>query len=344
MTDEELDLLVGQASPISDAQVATLDLGSGELDLLEAIMPTTLQASAPAPTLIRSARSRRRPLVIATAALGAAAASIIGIVAVGYGGKGADTAYAAELVAVAQANDRLLIRGWTVTRADEFTVDEGEMTFTDGSHELELRWGPAADFASFLADRSHPGDTDQLGGVTVLGRPGHLFHYPNSQDYTTLVEPDGPHYLELRGDAGNESAYRAVLDQLHTVGVDTWLGALPASVVKPIDRAAAIDQMLVGLPLPAGFDRSALGASSSVSDRYQLGAKVAGSVACAWFDQWFTATAARDTPPATAAAALAGHPLETGPFTLTGQSVAGNLGCPTLTGSGSGTAPTPTVP
>jgi len=317
--------------------------------------------------------SRRRPFVIAGAAAAlAAAASIVGVLVVGDGSRHG-SAYAAEVVAVAEANERVLIRGWSVTRADEFSADVGEMTFSDGNHEVDLRWGPATDYPDFLADRSHPGDTDQLGPVTVLGRPGHLFRYVNSQEYTTLVEPDGPHYLELRGALGSEAAYRDLYGRLHTVGVDTWLDAMPASVVTPGSRTAAIDQMLVGIPLPAGFDRAALDASTSVNDRYQLGAKVTGAVACGWFDQWFTATELGDSAAAQAASAAlvsshdwpilremtaagewprvfwmyadatAGGGVSSGAglVPLNRANVAGSLGCPASAGS---PAPTPTVP
>jgi len=304
MTDDELDLLVGQASPISDSRVAAFDLGSGELDLKEAIMSTTLETPTPLEPVAPRHHRRRRPLVtVGLVALSAAAASVIGLVAVGHNGPGGGSAYAAEAVAVAEANDRVLIRDWSVTRADEFSTDVGEMTFSDGEHEVELRWGPAADYPDFLADRSRPDDADQLGTVTVLGRPGHLFRYVGSQEYTTLVEPEGAHYLALRGALGSEAAYRDLFARLHTVDVDTWLDAMPASVVKPGSRAAAIDQMLVGIPLPAGFDRAELDASTSVNDRYQLGAKVTGAVVCGWFDQWFTATEQGDTAGATAASA-----------------------------------------
>lgn len=233
----------------------------------------------------------RRPLaIVAAAALAAAAASVIGIVAIGSDSRDGGSAYAAELVAIAESNDRVLITGWTVIRADEFSVDQGEMTFSDLTDEIELRWGPSADYASYVKDRNDPEGTDQLGSVTVLGRVGLMFRYTGSEEYTTLVEPAGDHYLELRGDVGSEAAYRQVIASIHTVDVQAWLEAMPASVVKPTDRTMAIDQMLVGIPLPSGFDRAALDASTGVNDRYQLGAKVTGAVICGWFDQWFTAT------------------------------------------------------
>ena len=43
--------------------------------------------------------------------------------------------------------------------------------------------------------------------------------------------------------------------------------------------------MLAGLPFPPGFDREAL-RSLQTRDRYQLGARVAGAVACGWIERW----------------------------------------------------------
>ena len=55
-------------------------------------------------------------------------------------------------------------------------------------------------------------------------------------------------------------------------------------------------EMLDGVPLPPGFDVASLQhvRAGTVLDRYQLGAKVAGSVACAWLDRWITARHAGD--------------------------------------------------
>ena len=41
--------------------------------------------------------------------------------------------------------------------------------------------------------------------------------------------------------------------------------------------------MLRGVPLPPGFDAPA--GEATTRDRYQLGAKVAGAVACAWIER-----------------------------------------------------------
>jgi hypothetical protein len=76
---------------------------------------------------------------------------------------------------------------------------------------------------------------------------------------------------------------------------------MPASVVLPANTAEAVNEMLDGIPLPNGFDRSKLKAGAIVRDRYQLGARVSGAVACAWIGQWVQASRSGDAVAATAA-------------------------------------------
>jgi hypothetical protein len=89
--------------------------------------------------------------------------------------------------------------------------------------------------------------------------------------------------------------YRRLLGSLREVSVDAWLGAMPASVVLPKESESVVDEMLADMTLPPGFDRGGLGTGDAVRDRYQLGARVAGAVACAWIRIWADARAAGDT-------------------------------------------------
>jgi hypothetical protein len=171
-------------------------------------------------------------------------------------------------------------------KADEFTVTQGEMTFSDGQHELGVFWRDTKDYQSYLNDRA---DQTKLVPTRVRGRNAITFIHEGSTDLTTIVEPLGANFLEIRADLGSEQAYSDVMASLAPVSVDIWLAALPLSVVKPGDRSAVVQAMLQGIPLPAGFNPDSLKTKASVSDRYQLGAQVTGAVACAWFDRWFSA-------------------------------------------------------
>jgi hypothetical protein len=95
---------------------------------------------------------------------------------------------------------------------------------------------------------------------------------------------------------------RGVLASLREVSVDAWLGAMPASVVLPAGTREAVDEMLEGIPLPRDFDIAALGSYARLRDCYQLGAHVAGAVACAWIERWVDARREGDAVAAATAA------------------------------------------
>jgi hypothetical protein len=179
---------------------------------------------------------------------------------------------------------------------DEWSEGQGEMTFSNGQRELELSWIPASDRSS-LTDRS-----DLHISTTVLGSPATITRYAGSNDYVAIWA-DGPSSVEARGLATSSADFEALVGQLHQVDVNAWLSALPASAIAPADHGAVVDEMLRGLPLPPGLDLSALRTSDETRDRYQLGAQVAGAVACGWIERWVGATASGDDATARAAAA-----------------------------------------
>lgn len=210
-------------------------------------------------------------------------------------------AYATAAIEVAEANPRLLIGrpGWTVTRADQFEVDSGEVEFSDGSHDLGIVWYPARFYDHYLRDRARVSTPVRS---TLLGRTATTVHY-GREEYATMLAPQGSVFLEIRAKLGSKEAYDAVLGSLHPVDVDTWLAAMPASVVRPEDRAAAVDVALRGVPLPPDFDRAALEQEDTVRDRYAFAVEVAGAVACDWVESWLAAKRAGDAEAVDAAVA-----------------------------------------
>jgi hypothetical protein len=230
-------------------------------------------------------RRSRRVLPIAVPALALVVAAVVGVALAGRGG---GTAWAAELVEVAQGAPRVLVGEdrWRVTRADEFSADYGEMTFSNSGRELELHWQPAQQYQSFVRDRARSSDVQTRASVT--GADARVFRYTGVNDFTAIWVRDGS-VLEARARASDVDAFKALLASLRSVDVDTWLSALPASVIAPAGRAEVVDEMLVGVPLPPGFAAAPLLEGNAVRDRYQLGAQVAGAVACAWIDRWVDA-------------------------------------------------------
>ncbi len=284
MNDGELDLLVASVSPINERQVAQLPLSGLEDDLRDAITSTPRVTSRPVPV-----RLRRRPPQRFLAAAAAVLVLLVGLVGLQLTSRDRGTAWAAEVLAVAESAPRLLVDapGWSVTRADQFSVTDGEMTFGDGARELELRWTPADQGAARAQDRAR--SSDLRAHARVTGRDAVVFRYEGASDFVALWT-HGEHLVEARGVFTTVDDLRRVLGTVVEVDVDTWLGALPASVVKPQARAAEVDAMLADIPLPEGFDRDAVRDGGAVRERYQLGARVAGSAACAWIERWIAAT------------------------------------------------------
>ncbi len=288
-----MDELLSVAAQIGDADLAHFDLAGLDGEMREVIMSAPAVESIP-PATETSPPKRRRRLGRRVAAVAVAAALVaVALVVLPKGGN--DTsAWAAEVLAVAEASPRLLVDlpGWTVIRADEFTVEYGEMTFFNGERMIDLHWRASDTHDGYVDDRAH--SADPPWAITVDGHPATEFRYTGTNDFTTLWL-DGEHSLEARGVFPDRASYEAILVALKPTDVDVWLNAMPASVVKPDSRADAIAAMLADIPLPAGFDVTALEANNGVSDRYQLGARVTGAATCAWVEYWIEAKESGDT-------------------------------------------------
>jgi hypothetical protein len=291
----DLDTLLRDAAPVSDDDVRAMAL-DGESDLRAELLVHARRVPA------KRRRARRWPALAVAAA--AAAGAVLLVLAGGADrvGTSPDRAWAAPLVRVAQAVPRLLITepGWTVSRADQFTVNEGEMTFTDGTRTIDLHWNDRK-FAGFIKNRDDK--TKRIGSVDVPGGTASVFRYTGPGEYFTALWPSGHYTMELRSTSAlSMDELRRVLESLREVSVDAWLRAMPASVVLPARARQAVDEMLTGIPLPPDFDIAALGSDARLRDRYQLGALVAGAVACAWIERWVHARREGDDVAAATAA------------------------------------------
>ena len=108
---------------------------------------------------------------------------------------------------------------------------------------------------------------------------------PGNRQMTAFWSEDG-YVLELRAAVPDLPAFEERLDWLTRVDSQTWLDAMPAKVVKAADHAAAVREMLRGIPVPEGFKPSQILDEGLTTDRYQVGASVTGIVSCLWFRQW----------------------------------------------------------
>ena len=258
-------------------------------ELLERAAPTDVSDLDLVRAKNEGSRRRTRRKASAASALVAAVAGVTllaGVVVQPFGEQG--RAWAAALVAAAEDAPRVLVTepGWQVVRADVYGTDgSGEVDFRNGDAVLQVRWRPADAYPDLLEDRTR--SSNQREQVKVLGNNAVLLHYRAPDDYTTLMR-EGEFTIEARGQSLSYDVYRDLLAGLNRVDVDRWLSAMPASVVQVSDRAATVQQMLADIPTPDGFDAAAL-QNGPLRERYQLGAVVAGSAACAWIDQWVQA-------------------------------------------------------
>lgn len=116
---------------------------------------------------------------------------------------------------------------------------------------------------------------------------------PRDHLMVAVWQEDG-RLLELRTSVPGLAAFRQRLGWLRRVDAETWLNAMPAKVVKAAEYGATVHEMLRGIPLPPGFDPREIPNLRLTTNRYQVGAAVGGTVACAWFRYWGKAYADHD--------------------------------------------------
>jgi len=317
MTDDQLQRLLTAANPLTAERARGLTVAEAQDDLLAGLMAEP----KPAPSAGRVPRVRRRR-VLARVGLAVAATAVVLVALLSLrddsGNQGSGTAWAAEQVRFAEASPLVLLGapGWRVEYADEQSKDEGELRFRLGpapppqensfsdttpvtpipadTRSASLNWR-GGEIGSWLEDRAASATVATT--APVLGTTAHVNQYeggtPGHRDITALFRYDG-RVLEFRAGAADADAFKVLLATLKRVDTDTWLSAMPASVVKTPDRDRTINQMLQGVPLPTGFDAKDIKGAELTKDRYQLGAAVAGTVGCQWFKRWSDARGAHD--------------------------------------------------
>jgi hypothetical protein len=324
MTHTDLDTLLAAANPLPDYAARALALPDAEL--IEAITAEPRARPRWAPQNRRRRIARRAGVAIALA--GAAAIALAALPSgSGPGESTPGRAWAAELVRFAEASPLVLLddQDWKVDYADESSASEGEMRFLHGdtpappASQLVVTEGRPIPKAVIEDARRHAALNWRRGGIAtwkrgreheaavhttapVLGTTADVYEYRAAGQFRdiaryhdiTALWKDGKRVMEFRWAAPSMTAFKALLADLRRVDTDAWLSAMPASVVKTSDRRDAVTAMLDGIPLPPGFDRESIPGSKLSKDRYQLGATVAGTVACTWIRVWSQARSAGD--------------------------------------------------
>jgi hypothetical protein len=105
----------------------------------------------------------------------------------------------------------------------------------------------------------------------------------------------GGDVFELRAAVPDLTAFEERLAWLTKVDPQTWLAALPAKVVAPLEHDRVVGEVLKGVPTPQSFTPSRVPDEGLVTDRYQVGAQTTGTVACLWLRQWGAARRSGDS-------------------------------------------------
>lgn len=285
------------ANPCNREQAASLPLSSAEDELLDEILIEP-QLSRPRETRLARLQGRRpRRLALGVAAI---ASCLVAFLLV-FGSEGGrptaqpSSAYASEVVRFADTSPRLLLAapGW---RVDGLVGGvESYMRFVRGGgvepKDVDLSWIPTSfsSFASRVGKIADELETQPLTTAPVLGTTATIIQYhefsPDDLGLFALWE-EGGYVVELEARVPSMDAFQALLASLRKVDTETWLAAMPPSVVQPDEFEPTVRRMLDGIPLPPGFTADDVTAASVPTDRYQLGASVAGSVSCTWFARW----------------------------------------------------------
>ncbi|MGH8951379.1 MAG: hypothetical protein ACRDX9_08125 [Acidimicrobiia bacterium] len=254
-------------------------------------------------TSLEARPSSRRPMAVFVTASAAVLIAVGGVALLQTSGSGQIGQIAHTVAAPDLAPGELpylvpMATGWAITYVErsDGTFDDGSGEFHHatvqlgneaGEAELNLDSGAWSDLSSLIADREQDGarldDATVLGTVAaVVQGEGGAFDAMWAIDEVLLV---------LNSSDLDETAFRTLLASLALVDEEQWLAAMPETVVT--DRAATVAEYLTDIPLPPGFDASML-EQGPAEHWYQVGADVAGALACAWIEQWIGGKVAQD--------------------------------------------------
>jgi hypothetical protein len=204
--------------------------------------------------------------------------------------------WSAALVTRAQQSPRLLIAapGWRIDRANDYGEDGGETTFGNGRLWMDVNWYPGRLYDMYVTDRRR--GAERVAELTVDGHHAVLFrHDGNAPIGVTFYALwfDGSYAVELRTDViAEESDFREVARSVESVDVDTWLAAMPESVVTPEERQRAIERIVADMDVPPNVDLQELAGRQVVTQ--SLDFEVATAVVCGWIEWWIEADEAGD--------------------------------------------------
>jgi len=126
-----------------------------------------------------------------------------------------------------------------------------------------------------VADISSPA-TD---GVIITQTSGQVvaLWYASGLVFELTPEPESAVELEIW------------LNEMAVVSDDEWQLLVPSDWVARNDVVNAVEQLMEGVPTPAGFDTARILAAAAPGNPERLASRTASLVACAWINQWLRA-------------------------------------------------------
>jgi len=169
---------------------------------------------------------------------------------------------------------------------------------------VEITWRPgsAKQSIAWIEKTSHPHGRKTtrlpvLGTTAYVDERAEFFVNqggPGNRQMIAIWEEGGDVY-ELRAAVPDLPAFEERLEWLNKADPQAWLEALPAKVVAPAEYDATVREVLKGIPTPKSFAPARVPNEELVTDRYQVGARTAGTVSCLWLRQWGAARRSGDT-------------------------------------------------
>jgi hypothetical protein len=221
-------------------------------------------------------------------------------------GQGTYPGFAEAAVKVAEANPRLLVTapGWKVVDARSFKATRGQLYFADSNKQIYLDWAPAANYQEVDA-KSRPRD-GQVSTSTIAGRTATTIHEErggaSSSYFQTIFPPEGGVFVSLQGAFRKRGEWERLMASVRSVGVDEWLKAMPAGILRPGAIAGELTKMLRGVPVPPGFDASSAVGPTQLTNSFQAAKNLTQAVTCGWVGRWSAARRSGDAAVATEAA------------------------------------------
>jgi hypothetical protein len=169
---------------------------------------------------------------------------------------------------------------------------------------VELRWRPGSlkETIAWIQGLPHPRGREVLH-LPVLDTTAYVDTHdefysnqggPGNRQMIALWA-EGKDVFELRAAVPDLAAFEERLGWLTKVDPQTFLEAMPSKVVAPADYDRTVREVLKGIPTPDTFSPARVPDEELVTDRYQVGAKTAGTVSCLWLRQWGAARREGDT-------------------------------------------------